>query len=179
MNRAEFMQALAQKLAQIPEQERKELLDDYQTHFDLGIQEGKTEQQIAAELGDPEKIAEDILSSVKVKPKKKTEAVVRTVLVIVAVVFINVNFVIPLAFGIFGAWAGISIASILLSLALPISFIGFIINQQFNLFMLFAAIGMMGLGFLLGIAMWLIAKYVWVYIKKYVMWNIQLVKGSM
>ena len=179
MNRVEFMQILALELAQIPEQERKELLDDYQTHFELGIQEGKTEQQIAAELGDPEKIAEDVMSSVKMKPKKKTEDVVRTVFVLVAVVFLNVNFVIPLAFGIFGVWAGISIVSILFSLALPLSFIGFMISQQFHMFMLFLAIGLMGLGLILGISMWLSAKYGWVYIKKYVMWNIQFVKGSM
>jgi len=179
MNRAEFMRVLAKELAQIPEQERQEILDDYQTHFDLGIQEGKSEQQISTELGHPSKIAEEILSSVKVQPKKKTEAVVRTVLVLVALVFLNVNFVFPLAFSIIGVWAGISITSIVLSMALPLSLIGFIVTQQFHLFVLFSAIGLMGLGILLGIGMWIIAKFSWKYIKKYVMWNIQFVKGSM
>ena len=50
MNRQQFMQAMEIHLRPMEPQERAELLADYDQHFELGLQEGRTEEEIAREL---------------------------------------------------------------------------------------------------------------------------------
>jgi uncharacterized membrane protein len=49
MNRRQFIDALEKALSRMPEAERKELIEDYETHFDIGLEKGKTEYEIANE----------------------------------------------------------------------------------------------------------------------------------
>jgi uncharacterized membrane protein len=179
MNREQFIKTLSSQLDSLSEKERQELLGDYQTHFDIGLIKGKSEQQISSELGDPLQLAKEVLGESKPPVKKKSEDIFRSILVVIAIVFLNINLVIPLVFSLFGVWLGLSIISILFSLALPISLIGFIIVGSFHVAIGFIAIGLMGCGILLAIPLWFAAKYAWVWIKKYVIWNINFVKGSL
>jgi len=51
MNQAEFMNSLRRELASLPEHERYELIWRCEECFRTGLLQGKTEEQIAAELG--------------------------------------------------------------------------------------------------------------------------------
>ena len=53
----EFLKKLERGLKRMSLEERREILDDYREHFRLGLEAGKSEQQIAAALGSPEKLA--------------------------------------------------------------------------------------------------------------------------
>ena len=57
MNRHDFMHGLRRSLAGLPTEDRDEILDDYEEHFQSGLAEGKPEEEIAASLGDPVAIA--------------------------------------------------------------------------------------------------------------------------
>ncbi len=53
----EYLQALKKALGRLDEAERDDILADLREHFEIGLSQGKTEKQIAGELGEPESIA--------------------------------------------------------------------------------------------------------------------------
>lgn len=57
MNKQEYIAALEKQLLRLPKAERDDILSDYESHFALGEQEGKTEEEVAAALGDPYELA--------------------------------------------------------------------------------------------------------------------------
>ena len=63
MTKAKFMATLRLKLSVLPPEECNELMEDYESHFAFGLQNGKTEEEIVAELGDPEDLAKEALGS--------------------------------------------------------------------------------------------------------------------
>lgn len=60
-NKEQFLAILDQQLSPLPKEEREELMDDYRSHFLFGLNNGKSEADIAAELGDPYEIAAEAL----------------------------------------------------------------------------------------------------------------------
>ncbi|GKU31332.1 DUF1700 domain-containing protein [Clostridium folliculivorans] len=56
MNKHQFLNILSNGLLDFPDKERKDILYDYEEHFDVGLAQGKTEEQIINELGDPHAI---------------------------------------------------------------------------------------------------------------------------
>lgn len=61
MNRVQFITLMQKGLYPLDAQERKELISDYEQHFDIGLSEGKSEEEIALELGKPEDLIKEIL----------------------------------------------------------------------------------------------------------------------
>ena len=56
----EYMQELARHIRSLPEQDRRELLADYEEHFEAGRQNGKKEEEICRSLGTPKSVAQEI-----------------------------------------------------------------------------------------------------------------------
>lgn len=61
MTKSQFLATLKLNLSSLPPEESSELMEDYEAHFTFGLQNGKTEEEIVAELGDPEEIAKEAL----------------------------------------------------------------------------------------------------------------------
>ncbi len=61
MNKRQFLFILQNHLTSITNEERQELINDYESHFTYGLQNGKTEEQIAHDLGDPFELVREIL----------------------------------------------------------------------------------------------------------------------
>lgn len=57
MNKSEFLNELEIYLMHLPKTERDEIIFDYSEHFRLGLEDGKTESEIAKSLGEPSTIA--------------------------------------------------------------------------------------------------------------------------
>jgi uncharacterized membrane protein len=53
----EYLNALSTALERLDISEREDILSDYREHFEIGLSQGKTEAQIAKELGEPSSIA--------------------------------------------------------------------------------------------------------------------------
>lgn len=53
MTKTEFLQELYNHLQTLPKNERDEIIQDFEEHFSAGEENGKTEEQICAELGNP------------------------------------------------------------------------------------------------------------------------------
>lgn len=72
MTRFEYLEALDRLLNSLPYSERREIMYDYEEHFNEGLKEGKTEEEIILELGPPDKIAiQYITALVPVQPEVK------------------------------------------------------------------------------------------------------------
>ena len=53
----EYLRSLDASLKHMRPEEKQEILDDYREHFAIGLEDGKSAETIAAELGDPQQIA--------------------------------------------------------------------------------------------------------------------------
>ncbi|MBE6887079.1 MAG: DUF1700 domain-containing protein [Ruminococcaceae bacterium] len=63
MTREEFFAKLDARLSILNEKERKDIIDEYQSHIDFKIQDGKTEAQAIADFGDIDDLAAEILEA--------------------------------------------------------------------------------------------------------------------
>ncbi|MDD5018261.1 MAG: DUF1700 domain-containing protein [Eubacteriales bacterium] len=53
----EYLSILMASLKHMRSEEKQEIVADYKEHFEIGLEAGKTEEDIAAELGDPRQLA--------------------------------------------------------------------------------------------------------------------------
>lgn len=63
MNKNVFMNELAKYLYDLPEWERNDILLDYEEHFSIGFESGRSEEEIANALGNPKVLAKQIKSN--------------------------------------------------------------------------------------------------------------------
>lgn len=63
MNKEQFLSVLEQSLFRLPKADRDDILSDYEAHFTLGAANGKSEEQISAELGNPGELAQTYLEN--------------------------------------------------------------------------------------------------------------------
>ena len=56
MNKIEFLSRLNRALEHLPQQEREDILNDYDEHFRISAEMGKTEEETAEGLGSPEEL---------------------------------------------------------------------------------------------------------------------------
>lgn len=74
MTKVEFLQRLSNSLSNLSFFERQEIIQDFEEHFSAGIDMGKTEEQICAELGTPEACAASYLAN---QAQPQTDATAR------------------------------------------------------------------------------------------------------
>jgi uncharacterized membrane protein len=60
MNRSAFLDALRRGLAGLPPTEIDDIVSDYANHFAEGLAAGRSEEDIAAALGDPARLAREL-----------------------------------------------------------------------------------------------------------------------
>ncbi|WP_438350232.1 HAAS signaling domain-containing protein [Paenibacillus sp. FA6] len=184
MNKQQFLFILQNHLTPISEDERKDLIADYESHFIHGLQNGKTEEQIAQELGDPFELVKEILGDrftiqdpqIQVYHKKSI-SITRNIFVYIGLFFINI-IIIPLLIGLWSGWIGLC-AGTLGALLSPLLLIPeYLINHEFSVAKLFASIVGIGIGIWLFIAV----KFTYTWLvnisRSYLQWNIKITKGE-
>ena len=75
MNSIEYIKRLEKGLRKLKPIEREEYLQDYREHFQEGLRQGKTEDQISRDLGNPDKIAKLIPNQLHITLEQSLEAV--------------------------------------------------------------------------------------------------------
>jgi uncharacterized membrane protein len=60
MSRAEFLSSLRQGLSGLPAAEVEEIIADYAAHFDEALAAGRSEAEVAAALGNPQRLAREL-----------------------------------------------------------------------------------------------------------------------
>ena len=82
MNKKKFLSALSSALADLSRQDRKKTLDFYKELIDDRLEEGLSEEAVLAQIGTPEAIAEQVLSELPPKSRKKYSAGIIVLLIL-------------------------------------------------------------------------------------------------
>ena len=183
MNKDEFLSQLNDSLKRLPSAEREDILQDFIEHFEIGLSEGKSEDEIIKALGSPQHIAKEMVAAYHVEQVGQTASagnMFRAVWAVIGLGFFNLVIVL----GPFIALAGVVLAGWIVGLSFITSPILYIINiviypEIFVLFDLFVSIFLSGIGIFITIGMvhftqWLVKGFV-----KYLNFNIRMVKGGM
>lgn len=183
MNKAQFFHELEGTLKKLSVEERHDILQDFEEHFAIGIEEGKTEEEISASLGSPHQIARELLASYhleKVEATATTGNILRAVWAVIGLGFFNIVIVlgpfIALISVVFAGWAsGVAfIASPLLV------FMGAVITPgSFHMFDLFFSLLLCGLGFFIVVGMFFATAALTKGFVRYLAYNAKLIKGGL
>ena len=115
MTREAFIERLRQGLAGIPEQSRAEIIADYQAHFADGLAAGRSEADIAAKLGDPDRLARELRAESGLKrweESRSPEAGAAAVFAVLGLGAIDLIFLLPILVGVVSVICALAIAAI-------------------------------------------------------------------
>jgi len=189
MNKEQFLSQLRRSLSGIPEQEKKEILYDYEEHFSSGLENGQGEEEIARSLGNPRVLGKSYrIESLLDKDRGGNRAlnIMRAVFASLSLGFFNVIITIPLFAGLFsglaGLWAGaVSLAvsgiAVIVAVIVQPLFPAFITPGGLSIpFLIFAGIGIGALGLLSVIGMWKLSQLFFRMTARYVQFNVRIIK---
>lgn len=71
MNKRDYLDLLRYYLRDLPDVMVNDIIYDYEEHFNAGIENGKTEEQISEELGSPDDIAKEYLNFSSYKKRRE------------------------------------------------------------------------------------------------------------
>jgi uncharacterized membrane protein len=188
MSRNEFLEILGGSLRGLSQQEIEDILYDYEEHFRIGMENGKTEEQIANELGDPKNIARMYKASSNINEAETNPSPKNILKAIFSAMALGIfNFVI-----VFGPFIGIIFLLIALyGISVGLIYGGFAtafgtIRAQFlpveigiglnPVTFISLGIGMTALGILLFIGGVYLTKLIYKGTVKYLKWNLDIIK---
>ena len=189
MSKEQFLGQLRRSLSGIPEEEKKEILYDYEEHFSSGLENGQEEEEIARSLGNPRVLGKSYRIESLLDEQRgghRASNILRAVFASLSLGFFNVIITIPLFAGLFGVlaglWAGavslaVSGVAVLLGLILQPLFPAFIGLGALSIpFLIFAGIGISALGLLSVIGMWKLSQLFFRMTARYVQFNLRIIK---
>ena len=71
MNKSEYLNKITNELGHMPYGDVKDIIQSMEEHFDEGVSEGRSEEEIAASLGDPAELAAEFKDGAKFKQVMK------------------------------------------------------------------------------------------------------------
>lgn len=180
MNKEQFLEQLSGHLRKLSEEEQNDILYDYKEHFQVGIEEGKTEEQIVKELGSPRVIAKEILASSRLDEMTKDPSasnISRVVMAAVGLSLFNLIIVIGPLVAIMGVLFGAWVSSIGFVLSPILAAIKMVVMQFFIPFDMFVSIAFFGIGLLLFAASYYMTIAFKKFCVRYLQWNLRIIKG--
>jgi uncharacterized membrane protein len=161
MKKQAFMLELRKYLSPLKESTRLEIIADFEEHFQNGKLSGKSEEQVAKELGDPRALASEYLqtaSSNDKAPSVTGASVGRGIVVGIGLFLLDIMIILPILFSL--------LAVVLALWTLPIVFIvasiALVCNPLFGfpyLLSFTTSISLLALAVATGIGMYYVSKY--------------------
>ena len=173
MNKKTYLNTLNKHLKNISDEERADILDEYETHFISGIEDGQTEDMIAKELNAT-------LALDRAETNNKVGNVWQAIISVMGLGILNF-FVILIPFVII---ISILFSFIVTTLSLLITPAMLIVKGLYNGFDaiqsidVYVVITSFGLGLMIFTVTYLLTKWSYKLFVKYLRWNISIVKGS-
>ncbi|HEX3917996.1 MAG TPA: DUF1700 domain-containing protein [Caulobacteraceae bacterium] len=115
MTRQEFISRLSAGLVGIPERAHMDIVADYQAHFTEGAAAGRSEADVAAALGDPDRLARELKAETGLKrweSERNPEAAAAAIFAILGLGAIDVLVLLPILVGVVSALCAFAIAAI-------------------------------------------------------------------
>ncbi len=183
MNKEQFLKSLDEGIKRLPEEEREDIIRDFHEHFQIGLEEGKTEEEIAQSLGSPKQIAKELVATYhveKVSEKTTISNILRATWAVIGLGFFNLTIVL----GPFLGLVGLVVAGWLTGFSFVVSPVFVLLNAviepaTFHLLQMFLSIALCGFGLLLVIGMYYVTRAFIKLFIRYLHYNVNLVKGGM
>ncbi|WP_400243605.1 DUF1700 domain-containing protein [Niallia sp. JL1B1071] len=183
MTKEQFLKQLQAGLQKLPSEEQKDIMNDYEEHFFMGIEEGKMEEEIAHSLGSPQQIAKELLASYhleKVENTISTGNIFRAIWAVIGLGFFNIVIVL----GPFIALTALIVSGWIVGASFILSPVLVVVDSMvqpngFAFFQLFMSILLVGLGIFIVIGMFYITKLSMKGFVRYLNFNAKLVKGGL
>jgi uncharacterized membrane protein len=113
MTRQAFMARLREGLRGLPPQAIADIVADYEAHFTDGEAAGRSEAEVAAALGDPDRLAREIRaesSMTRWREERSPSAAAAAVFAVLGLGAIDILVLLPILMGIAGALIGLMVA---------------------------------------------------------------------
>ena len=120
MTRQAFMARLREGLIGLPVQRQADITADYETHFAEGAAAGRTEEEVAAALGDPGRLARELRAEAGLRrweSERNASSASAAVFAVLGLGAIDLLILLPVLMGIGGTIFGVGIAVIALFFA--------------------------------------------------------------
>ncbi|HMH66236.1 MAG TPA: DUF1700 domain-containing protein [Rhizomicrobium sp.] len=113
MNRAHFMAQLRDGLSGLHHSDISDILADYESHFADGAADGRTQEEVAAALGDPARVARELRAEVGFRRWEENRSAgnfMGVVLALLGLATIDFIILLPLLCGLAALFFGLSVA---------------------------------------------------------------------
>jgi uncharacterized membrane protein len=189
MNKQTFLTALRNSLSGLSNEDIEDILYDYEEHFRIGMEQGKSEDDIAETLGDVKSIARQYKADCLIKKAEENASagnVIRAVVAAGLLGFFNLVVVLGPFLGLVSALLSLFVVAGCLIVVGPVLIACVALApfyDQISLgginpaFIIFASIGVTCLGLLSTIGLSYLTKYFYIGTVKYLKWNVEFVKG--
>jgi uncharacterized membrane protein len=188
MSRNEFLDMLERSLGNMSPADKNDVLYDYKEHFNAGLSEGKTEEEICAALGDPRVIAKQYRVDYIVKQADENRTagnIIKAVFAALSLGFLNLIFIIPIFAALVGALIGLYAAALGIGISGVALFFATLLQPFFTEWismpdinegvLVFTSFGLTGLGALFTIGDIYITKFFYIITIKYIKANIKII----
>lgn len=191
MNRKQYFENLEKNLKSLKREETDDILSDFREYFEIGIERGRTEQELMASLGSPKTLARQIRFESYVKQAEETTSAAhigKAVFTSIGLSFFNLIFILPLFLIALGVLLALFISAVAISAAGVTGTIGSIflplISQYvtFNTFihpavMVFAFLGIGAFGVIFFIGDIFFSKLIFGLTARYLRFNLEIIRG--
>lgn len=175
-----FLGRLNNQLRKVPEADRKEMLYDFEEHFQIGLANGNSVEQITEELGDPKLIAKDLLADYhlsKAETDKTLSNILRAIFATISLSVFNLLFILIPVIVLFSVYFSFWILAISFLFS-PIVIFVWIFNGGIGVFDFFVALTMGSIGLLLSVGLVYAGKFFYNIILSYIKFNLKIIKGE-
>jgi uncharacterized membrane protein len=120
MTRAEFMGRLRRGLVGMPAAAAADIAADYEIHFEDGLAAGRSEAEVAAALGDPDRLARELRAEAGAQrwhQEKNPSAAVAAIFAVLGLGAISILFLLPILMSVAMTLFGMFLAAIAVFIA--------------------------------------------------------------
>ena len=188
MSKNEFLTILERSLSNMSPSDRDEILYDYNEHFNAGLSEGKTEEEICKSLGDPRTIAKQYNVDYIVKKADENRSagnILRALFAALSLGFFNLIIILPvfavlvgILMGFYGTALGVTLSGVGILLLTILHQIYPNSIDMINLnpgILIFGSVGLTSMGLLISIADIYITKFFYHITIKYIKANVKII----
>jgi len=191
MNKKKFMNEIKRNLKGLSKEDRDEIIEDYEEHFEIGKKKKRSENEIAKSLGNPKQLAKqaklEFLVS-KAEEEKSAKNILRVVFATIGMSFFNLVFILGPFFGFLAVIISLFATGFALTVSGLAVIIAGIFYPAFSHFIYFmsinpiaivlAGICLTSFGALFSIGSWYVGKGFYVVTIKYVKLNAKIIQGK-
>jgi len=189
MDRLQYLERLEKSLRSLPLEERTDIVNDFKEYFEIGIERGRTEEELSLSLGNPKMLARQIMLESYIQKAEETKSasnILRAVFTSIGLSFFNLIVMLPVFLIALSVLAVLFACAVSLSAAGITGTVGSFFSPFFAQYLtfnvntavsIFAFIGIGSFGILFFIGDIYISKSIFRLVVKYLRFNLKVIKG--